>query len=101
MSDQEPTEQQVQLARDGVTSRGWAKSKSKSSPFMPIAMREDDGTYHACEHCSAGKQNPARWPLFFQSGAHAGELLWTCMTCKKAQADKREVAIVLVAAPQA
>lgn len=100
-SDLHPSEQQLREAQDGLATRGWKPSKSKSSPFMPIEIREDDGSVHACEHCAAGKQNPARWPLFFRNGTHAGQLLWTCTTCKRAQADNRCVAVVLVSTPPA
>ena len=101
MSDLQPSEEQLREAQDGLATRGWKASKSKSSPYMPVEIREDDGTVHACEHCTAGKQNPARWPLFFRTGSHAGQLLWTCTTCKRAQADHRGVAIVLVEVPSA
>ena len=99
MSDLQPSEAQLREAQDGLAMRGWKPSKSKSSPFMPVEIREDDGTVHACEHCAAGKQNPARWPLFFRTGAHAGQLLWTCTTCRRAQADNRGVAVILVEVP--
>ena len=96
VSASQPSEQQLKEAQDGLAVRGWKPSKSKSSPFMPVEIRENDGTVHACEHCTAGKQNPARWPLFFRTGPHAGKLRWTCTTCKNAQADRHGAAIVLV-----
>ena len=66
-----------------------------------VAMRETDGSFHACEHCTAGPQNSARWPLLFVSGEHAGQLLWTCSNCKLAQADRHRAAVVLVETPAA
>jgi hypothetical protein len=96
----QPTAAQVRQARDGVSSRGWARSKAAHHGHYPIGIREDNGSWKPCEHCHA-HANPARWPLFFRTGAHSGELLWACSTCKVSQADERAVAEVLVQSPQA
>jgi hypothetical protein len=99
MAATKPTDSQLREAQDGVASRGWARSKAAHHDARPNGIREDHGTYHPCEHCHA-KTNPARWPLFFRVGEHAGQLLWTCSTCKIAQADRQGAAVVLVEAPR-
>jgi len=93
----EPTEEQRREATAGVALRGWERADAKSHAFRPIAIR-DGGIYLVCEHCHA-RTNPARWPLFFRSGEHAGRLLWTCSTCKRKQADRDQAAVVLVSPP--
>ena len=80
----EPTPAQIREAQAGVASRGWERADAKSHLYRPIAMR-DGADWVPCQHCGA-RRNPARWPLFFRVGDHAGELLWTCSTCKNAQA---------------
>ena len=93
----EPTEEQRREASADVALRGWERADAKSHAFRPIPIR-DGGIYHVCEHCHA-RTNPARWPLFFRSGEHAGRLLWTCSTCKRKQADRDQAAVVLVSPP--
>ena len=82
MVEPRPTDAQTLEARNAVASRGWTRSKGKAlhHRWYPRAIRDDDGQFHACEHCTAGRQNPARWPLFFVRGEHAGQRLWTCST---------------------
>jgi hypothetical protein len=99
MAEIKPTEGQIREARDGVASRGWQKSKAAHHQFCPVGIRDNDRAFRPCEHCHAAT-NPARWPLFFRAGEHAGELLWTCSTCKLAHADSRGVATVLVEQPR-
>ena len=93
----QPSEHQWREARDGVTSRGWEPSGAKAHNYRPRGIRDGD-VFRPCEHCEA-KTNPARWPLFFRAGEHAGRLLWTCSTCKRTQADRHDLAEVLVSAP--
>ena len=93
-----PSETQLRTARDGVASRGWVWSKAAHHGAYPVGIRDDRGNFRPCEHCGAAR-NPARWPLFFRAGDHVGRLLWTCSTCKLAQADARGVAVVLVEPP--
>ena len=102
MTEVRPTVAQIREAQDGVASRGWQPSKGKAlhHRWLPVAIRDDDGRFHACEHCSAGRQNPARWPLFFVRGDRVRQLRWTCSTCKDTQADEHGVAIVLVTPPR-
>jgi hypothetical protein len=99
MAGIEPTESQKREALDGIASRGWARSKAASHDYYPIGIRDDAGDYRPCEHCLAAR-NPARWPLFFRAGEHAGKLLWTCSTCKLSQADSRGIAVVLAEPPR-
>lgn len=96
----EPTLEQREEAARGVASRGWEKSNAQAPSMRPRAMRDSNGEYKACEHCG-GKRTRARWPLFFRRGEHAGEMLWTCSTCKKAQADSTDVALLLIGRPPA
>ena len=98
MEELEPTGGQLQQAAIAVGVRGWQHSSARSHEFCPKGIREADGKFRACEYCRAGR-NPARWPLFFRIGDLAGQVLWTCSTCKLAQADRRGVAQVLVDIP--
>lgn len=98
MSRSEPTDAQLRQARDEVADRGWTRSDAAAHPWRPNGKRGLDGEYLACEKCHA-HTNPARWPLFFQSGELAGAILWTCSTCKKANADRAGIARVLVDVP--
>jgi len=94
-----PTQAQIDDARSQVARRGWQTSGAAHHASCPKAIREDDGRFRPCEHCHA-ERNPARWPLFFRDGSYAGQLLWTCSTCKLSQADERSSATLLVEPPQ-
>ena len=91
----EPTQDQILQATQAVERRGWEKSNAKAHPYRPKGIPDGLGGYEVCQHCHA-HTNPARWPLFFRLGEHAGSVLWTCSTCKNAQAVRRDTAVVLV-----
>ena len=99
MTRLEPTPQQIADAVAQVATSGWERSNAASHPCRPRSVKSGD-TYLPCQHCKASR-NPARWPLFFSSGVLAGLVVWTCSTCKIAQADRAGIATVLVAASKA
>ena len=93
-----PSAEDVREAVAAVESRGWTRSHARGHAAYPVGIREPDGSFKPCEVCGAAR-NPARWPLFFRSGSHAGRVLWTCSTCKLAHADAHGRAVVLVSPP--
>ena len=98
MTDSRPTREQVEDAERRVAERGRQRSKAARHPFAPVTQLGSDGKPFPCEHCHS-RQNPARWPVFFREDPLAGQLLWTCSTCKIAQTDARSTANVLVGPP--
>jgi hypothetical protein len=98
MSRRKPSEAERQAALDAVTERGWSRTDAAGHPWRPNGWRAADGNYVRCELCGA-RTNPARWPLYFAEGPHAGGTVWTCSTCKLKHADRLGIAEVLVDIP--
>lgn len=92
-----PSEQELEEARSGVASRGWQRSKSAHHKFAPVGIRGDAG-FEPCENW--GRQEPSAVASVLPRGDHAGQLLWTCSTCKITQADSHGNAEVLVRGPE-